>query len=385
MTPHQSNDRGTLVIDRQFRGVGRLRRASGTKLPRELRRINDLLSDLFQRRRLDYLIAVRDGQLHPLDLLHQVEQFGMHSLAALPAPADLAPIADAWERWCARIPKANTARMYRLAWQHLRIGALLRARGDDAPSYDEAKAELARLDEAGTTPDTAKGLSLADLPEVLLRLRAAMEHLPPTFNRTRASVQAYLKQAVGTKHAAYLALEGVERLKESPRRRTGRTLARALEIRDALPAAEGRLWWWLVLHGLRVGEYFELNDVTWSEQGELLDLVGGKTDNATRVLPLLGTIPKKAVPLRRFRETLTDFGVTPHIARYTFKSFAQDAGIPEQRVEQYMGRSTRGMSGLYARVDLREWIPQDRKVLLAYIAVVEQAATEQRRGGLKRA
>ena len=31
MTPHQSNRRGSLVLDRVFRGVGRLRRATGTK------------------------------------------------------------------------------------------------------------------------------------------------------------------------------------------------------------------------------------------------------------------------------------------------------------------------------------------------------------------
>src|SRR5690554_2384394 len=107
MAAHRINGRGTLVVDRQFAGVGRVRRASGTQDKREFRAINDLLSTLFQRRRLDYLRAVRDGELHLMDLLIRCREQGLAALDLLPTPQALQAIEDEWTAWVDATPKAN--------------------------------------------------------------------------------------------------------------------------------------------------------------------------------------------------------------------------------------------------------------------------------------
>lgn len=354
MTPHRSHARGTLVIDRQFAGIGRLRRASGTVDPREYQQINDLLTTLFRRRRLDHLAAIRDGLAHPLDLLIQVQRRGLDSLDDLPLPQDLKPIADAWESWVAGTRRPNTRRMYAQAWRYL----------------------LRHL------PDQA---TLGDLPAALLALRAEQRDKAPTFNRTRASVQAFVSFTAGTKHPAYVALEGIGKLTEATERREGLTIGQAIAIRHALAPEAGAIWWQLVTTGMRVGELYMEQGATWSTNDTTVMVAGTKTRNASRVLPRLADLVAPSLPLRRLRGLLREHGVTPHVARYTFKVFAEDAGLPSNRVEQYMGRSPRGMSGLYSRVELASWVAQDRPLLLAYLAAAEQRATTDRRAGLRRA
>lgn len=353
MTPHLSHGRGTLVIDRLFKETGRIRRASGTTDPEEFAAINVLLTKLYRRRRLDYLEAVRDGRIHPLELYLQVDRLGMSSFDSLPHPSDLVPIADAWQVWVEGTPRRNTQRMYRLAWSHL----------------------------AAHLPPRA---TVGDLAPALLVLRGVLRANAPTFNRVRASAQAFVKHHAGTKHAAYAAIDGVEKLRERAKRREGLRIDRVLQIRDALPAEEAATWWSLVLTGMRVGELYQREGATWSVEGEAVVIHGSKTENADRVVPLLAP-PVAAAPEGRFRTALRAHGLTPHVARYSFKALALDAGIPEVRVEQYMGRSVRGMAGLYGRVNLREWVAQDRTALLGYLAAAEQAVAQRRRGGLQRA
>lgn len=66
---HRSHGRGTLILDREFYGVGRIRRASGTTDLAVFDRINGTLTALDQERRIDILVALRDGKAKPLDVL----------------------------------------------------------------------------------------------------------------------------------------------------------------------------------------------------------------------------------------------------------------------------------------------------------------------------
>lgn len=342
------------MIDRQFAGIGRVRRASGTVDPIEYRQINELLTLLFRRRRLDHLAAIRDGLAHPLELWLQVQRHGLTSLDDLPLPQDLKPIAEPWTAWVAGTRRPNTRRMYAQAWRYLER-------------------------------HLPEGATITDLAAALLALRAEQRDKAATFNRTRASVQAFVRFTAGTKHPAYLALEGIQKLKENAERREGLTIAQAIAIRDVLAPDAGAIWWHLVTTGMRVGELYMQQGATWSADATTVTVAGTKTRNASRVLPRLAELVPPAIPLRRLRSLLRTHGVTPHIGRYTFKVFAEDAGLPENRVEQYMGRSPRGMSGLYSRVELASWVAQDRPVLLAYLALAEQTATAVRRTALRRA
>lgn len=355
MTPHRNHGRGTLMIDRQFRGVGRICRASGTGDLKEFRAINALLSRLHSLHRSDFLAAVRDGLIHPLDLFLQVERKGLDSLDALASVAESIPARVRWERWCEETQVANTRKMYHLSWRYL---------------------------ERFLPADPTVG----DLVPALVRLKAEMRDTAPTFNRTRASLQAFLKHTVGTKHEAYEALQGVPPLRERAKRREGIPIDRCIEIRDGLPADAAGAWWSLVTSGMRVGELCQENGSSWTVDGHAIVIDGSKTEHSARIVPLVVT-PEATATADRLRRALSrDFpGVTPHVARYSFKALAIDAGIPETRVEQYLGHSTKGMAGLYGRVNLREWVSQDREMLLSYLAMAEQRRAMTVRGGLKRA
>jgi hypothetical protein len=66
---HRFHGRGTLVIDRVFDAIGRIRRASGTTDLAVFDHINGTMTALYRERRLDILEALRDGKVTPLEML----------------------------------------------------------------------------------------------------------------------------------------------------------------------------------------------------------------------------------------------------------------------------------------------------------------------------
>ena len=77
---HRSNGRGTLVIDRIYGQVGRIRRASGTTDRALFAELMAMLDGLFERRDYTALSAIRDGAAAPIEAL------GTHRMATAPRP-----------------------------------------------------------------------------------------------------------------------------------------------------------------------------------------------------------------------------------------------------------------------------------------------------------
>lgn len=75
--PHRIGGRGTFVLDRVFKGVGRVRRASGTLNRRMLQALDGMLSELYQRGRLDILKAIADGRLTPMEVWGLRQEYGL--------------------------------------------------------------------------------------------------------------------------------------------------------------------------------------------------------------------------------------------------------------------------------------------------------------------
>jgi hypothetical protein len=67
--PFTSNGRGTLVLKRVVRGLGEIRRASGTHNPGVLASIIECMDALELRGDLETLRLVKDGVIRPIDLL----------------------------------------------------------------------------------------------------------------------------------------------------------------------------------------------------------------------------------------------------------------------------------------------------------------------------
>ncbi|MDZ4259128.1 MAG: hypothetical protein U0974_01205 [Gemmatimonadales bacterium] len=73
---HRSNGRGSLRIDLQTPGVGRIAKASGVSDPVAYHQIMGLLASLRRAGRRDILRAVKDGRVSPLQLLDQARVGG---------------------------------------------------------------------------------------------------------------------------------------------------------------------------------------------------------------------------------------------------------------------------------------------------------------------
>lgn len=86
----------TLVIDRRFRGVGRIKRASGTKVPAMKRRLERMLESLYSEGRLDLLRLIRDGNL---TLLEVHDAYQRKALAQLPTGQTVAPLVATMRAW----------------------------------------------------------------------------------------------------------------------------------------------------------------------------------------------------------------------------------------------------------------------------------------------
>ncbi len=82
---HKDQGRGTLVIDRRFPGVGRIKRATGTTDRSVFKSLSGMLDILYNIGRVDLLRAIRDGKLRLHDvratflLRHLNERPDLHS------------------------------------------------------------------------------------------------------------------------------------------------------------------------------------------------------------------------------------------------------------------------------------------------------------------
>src|SRR5690242_19906564 len=86
----------TLPIDRRFKGVGRINRASGTTDRKVKHAIERMLRTLFEQGRLDVLRAIRDGQV---SFLETYDAFRRHTLHQLPIGDTMPKLDPAFARW----------------------------------------------------------------------------------------------------------------------------------------------------------------------------------------------------------------------------------------------------------------------------------------------
>jgi len=86
----------TLIIDRTFRGVGRIKKATGTTNPVVRRKMSRMLTELYETGRLDLLRDIRDNRRTLLEVLDAHQR---KALDAMATGATAETLADAMRRW----------------------------------------------------------------------------------------------------------------------------------------------------------------------------------------------------------------------------------------------------------------------------------------------
>ena len=336
MSPYRDRGRGTLVIDLTFRGIGRIKRASGTTDKAVFTGLKQMLRQLYQAGRWEVLERIRDGELSLLQVWrhHRVGQW-----ERIPTAEHLLPLKETLDSWASTYPCS--------------------------PKHQES---LTRS--FGLIAESTRGsATVADLPEALkfLRVRCQSEGIGRTFNLARSASQAFLRSTVGKHDPLWLKVSTVERLPEPPKiGKHPKNIEEVLEITEALGPKAGPMWLALCLTGMGPKEYFE--DGFEVQQDRIL-IRGKKRKGRNRVVPLV-TAPVRPMLTRwGFRQALRRLPilVTPYDARRTFANLMETAGIPRTRRMMYLGHRARDVTDLYERHEVTAFLAEDARKLLALL------------------
>ena len=332
MTPHRSNQRGTLKFDRRFGPIGRFNKASGTNDPKLFRRMDDMLSTLYETGRWDILRAMRAGWLKPLEVWNV---FRIGQLDQLPTVEHVTSLRSTVDHWLARLVVSER---HKASYRRL----------------------LNRMIEPKTT--------LRDLPALLDAFRARCEAKAQarTFNIARNGCKALLRDTVGRDDLLYRAINRVPKLQEHRRKGKKLIVGEVADITSRL-GGYGAEWWALCLTGMRRGEYWG----EWELASDRIVIHGTKTEAAERVVPLVFPIIRPRVGHWGFGRQLskvTGGTILPHDARHTFIHWMDEAGIPRIRRMLYAGhRVGRDVTELYEVHDVTRHLSEDAGRLRLYI------------------
>lgn len=349
MTPHQSNGRGTLILDRRFPPpIGRLRRATGLTDPAELTVFTDtMLPALAETSQLqDVLLAIR---------------------------ARTTTVAKALKLW--REQKLHTiARAESLTVLHeaMRAYAAERAAGDDADPEHVRKMRTT----ANHIETHLKAARPEDMHLVLRTLRLNLKAAP--FNQARSHLQAFARDVCGLDSAAYKAVQGARRRKAGKRKK-GRPYGVA-EVRSAaakLGRAEAAMLWTMVTTGMMPEEYWEKGGAWWEVREDRVYINGTKTESRQRDVPLVVTPMRPVCARRTFGTRLKDAGIHDgtqlYNTRRTYGRALAEAKLVLLHQKAYMGHSLT-ITELYQQGELPEQLAADAAALRRYFGLPVTAA-----------
>ena len=332
MTPHRTNKRGTYTLDRQFRGVGRIKRASGTDDPKLVALLDAMLTTLYKAGRVDILQGIHAGALTPLEVW---ARFRLGELDRLPTVETLKPLRGELEEW---VKGAETGKWNRQGRRYA-VAAILR---------------LAR-----------KGATVQDLPQ-LVRDYSAVAKGPAMFNRTRAAMMAFVRDTLGRSHPIYGKIMDVRVKREAKRQGNPQTVKQLAALAEKLHPAYAAIAWAMALTGMGPGELWG----AWSMKKDRIHISGTKRAGRVRDIPLVRPVSHPTRPYRPFLEALGEASgdtVLPYDLRKTFANWMEEAGIPRTRRKLYMGHGTTDVTDLYERHDVVRFLAEDGEKLRAFL------------------
>lgn len=333
MTPHKSGGKGTYLLDRRFPGVGRVRRATGTNSRKMFGALNDMLSNLWANGRLDVLLSIRDGQVHPMQVWAKIREVG---LDRLPRIDDMIPLSSMLE-W------AETFR----ASKHHR----------------ENVQSCIRI----LLATTMENRTVQDLANVLRQYRETAR--PRMFNVVRTACQAFLRDRFGRRHPLYAAVADVPALPY----RAGKVapLTKEAMLALELPQPLYGMAWSMALTGMGPGEYWG----RWEASSDRVHVYGTKRVHRERIVPRISEPVIPACTIQTFRKRFkAATGSIPYALRHTFSHWLEAAGVPQSRIDLYMGHDARTVRQTYLWHEVEPHLVEDAEHVIRYLGEAHKAA-----------
>lgn len=333
MNPHKQTPGSTYRIDRTFPGVGRIVRASGAKTERSFRRLNDLLTELWEDARVDVLRDIRDGRTTVQEVYDKRRRRQAYDATSIILSR---PLVEAVEQWLPTSAEAErTRKRYATSWK-----ALLNL----LPSRVTA-ADLQRVD--------------------WRRIRKRWRGGASDWNLMRAAVSRFLTMALEDKY-------------HPERRKVMAKLKRAKKPKGRLPDINAALFWKIVAEtpehvqacyvtmaalGVGPGEYLSLEPHHLMPHTMQVLVPGTKTEERDRILVVgegAWEFVTAAVPspvrykwLRiHFKRAAAAVG-SPELRLYDLRHLRammlSDAGVPEAEIATVMGHTSVQTTRIYTR------------------------------------
>lgn len=339
MSPHKTNKRGTYTLDRTVKGVGRIKRASGTNDAALAKLMDAMLLTLKKAGRLDVLRAIRDGVNTPLEVWNK---YRAHDLDSLPTPEGMRDLAEAMKDWARTAEASDWHRQSR---------------------QSQANVLLAHA---------RKGDTLAELPEVLRRYQAKAGG-KTMFNRVRSMAQAFVRDTLGRSHPVYGQLRDV--IPKKVKVREPRPFLTPQELAAFAPAMGiyEPCVWAMALTGMGPGEYWG----RWTAKADRVVIYGTKRSGRRREIPLVGPLAAARGTREGFQRKWrkeADPDRVPYDLRHTFAVWLEAAGIPRARREIYRGHLARDIGDIYERHEVTAFLADDGEKLRAWVGDVAPRA-----------
>ena len=344
---YRSNQRGSWVIDRRFRGVGEIRRSTGTSVLTTAQAISGMLTSLYQVGRLDILKRIQSRDLSLL------EAYALHIQGDLLTAGrrDTLQLADTWPSW---VSSYRCSEDYRKQLKWL----------------------LSRLLEGYT-------LRYEDLPDRLRSFRGETKDKPALFNRVKSALQSYVHHTKGTLNPVYIAISDIPRMRECPTPIKAlsltelSTLFGALKARNKAVLEDCRT---MALTGMGPKEYIKDG---WTLASGGIAIHGKKRDARERLVPLVAPPTPAQRKYNAIYRNLSSLGCAPYQLRHTYKRLLEDSGLPLTRIASYMGHSAASMTEHYGRYSVVPHLVEDALAVKAHLKgypdILPDTFTEQAR------
>ncbi len=330
------NNQGSFVIDRRYKAVGRIRRASGTTDKQTFSQILAMLSELHDSGRHSVLKEIRDGIINP------IEAYGFWrqgELDHLPSAMTLRPVTPTIPDWIDNHTVAETTKR----------------------NY---KSEISRF-----AAFVGEATRIQDLPSALKTYRdyCLERGTARTFNYLRTAILSYINNNFGKSHVLWRSVRDVKTLKEEKKRQAPQlTVVEAHKLIRALPAVHGQIVRAMVLTGMHWKEVIG----EWSVESDRVTIKGTKAKGRDRFVPLIDSeVRKPRRASKAFRTALRRIrsDVSPYSFRRSFAHWMEEAGVPRTRRRLYLGHGTKDVTDRYERGDIERFLREDAEALRSYI------------------
>lgn len=328
----------TLLIDRRFKGVGRIKRASGTTDPKVRRNYSRMLDALTDQGRVDLLRAIRDGTLSFAECHDAFRRHALHDLVT----GDIAkPLTPAWNKWL------------------------------DEYRADYSAKHVISLGQSLKYLSSAGARRVADLPDALRELRGTLGGTHArSYNVTRAGALAFIRSTLTKAHPLWLQCSAVEMRKVTPKRKGVHLTPDQARNFFPNPGTDpvDAIAWGMLTTGMHEKEYWH----EWSVRGDRIHITGEKRKGRVRDVPLLMRVAVPAMHERTFTDKMrerTNRKLQPYDLRRTYAHWLEEARIPRTRRKLYMGHGATDVTDLYERTEVASFLADDAAKLREYVGL----------------